>query len=187
MAAIGLKLMAWAKMKTEPADAIPTYDPGKVLGKMISLNVTVNNSEGELYADDMLAEYASEFSSGDLTADTDNIELEDQATLMGATYTEDGEYQAGGQDTAPYGGVGGFQVLLVKGARRFRCWFYPKVKAAQPDIDATTKGDSVSFGTQQIKMKITKPEYGPWYYAKEFATEEEAKQYIFEKLGVVEA
>ena len=187
MAAIGLKYLGWAKLKTEPDAAIPTYEPGKVMGKMISMNATVNNSEGELYADDMLAEYASEFSSADLSIEVDNIELENQAEMLGATYTEDGEYQAGANDTAPYGGVGGYQVLMVKGVRKFRCWFYAKAKASQPDIDGSTKGDSVSFGTQPIKMKVVKPAFGPWYYAKEFATEEDAKEYINGKLGITPA
>lgn len=184
MAALGLKYLAWGKMENEPKDAIPTYAKGKVLGKMISMNATVNNSEGELYADDMLAEYASEFTSADLSIEVDNIELEDQAEVLGAKYTEDGEYQAAAGDTAPYGGVGGYQVLMVKGVRKFRCWFYPKAKASQPDMDASTKGNSVSFGTQPIKMKVTSPNFGPWYYAKEFANEEEAKEYIDGKLGI---
>ena len=73
MAAIGLKYLGWAKMASEPDAAVPTYEPGKVVGKMISMNATVNNSEGELYADDMLAEYASDFSSADLSIEDDNI------------------------------------------------------------------------------------------------------------------
>ena len=145
MAALGLKYLAYAKMATEPEAAIPTYEPGRVLGKMISMNATVNNSEGELYADDMLAEYASEFTSADLSIEVDNIDLEDQAELLGGTYTEEGEYQAAASDTAPYGGIGGYQVLMVKGVRKFRCWFYPKAKASQPDIDATTTGSSSSL------------------------------------------
>lgn len=184
MAAIGLKYLAWAEMDQETDKAIPTYKEGKVLGKMISINATVNNSEGELYADDMLAEYASEFISADISMEVDNIELADQAKLLGATYTEEQEYQAAAGDNAPYGGVGGYQVLTVKGKRKYRCWVYAKVKASQPDLDATTRQNSTSFGTQPIKMKATSPAFGPWYYAKEFETEAEAKDYIDTKLGI---
>jgi len=184
MAQMGLKYMAWGKIASETDLAVPTYEGAKQVGAMVSLNVTVNNSEGELHADDMLKEYASEFSSADLTAEVDHIELEDQAEMLGATYTEDGEYQAGSDDTAPYGGVGGYQVLMVNGVRKYRCWFYPKAKASQPDIDASTKNDSISFGTQPIKMKVTAPKFGPWYCAKEFVSEAEAKEYINGKLGI---
>lgn len=61
MASIGLKYLAWAKMATEPVDAVPTFAPGKVIGKAVSTSLTVTRAEGELSADDMVAEYASEF------------------------------------------------------------------------------------------------------------------------------
>ena len=186
MAKMGLKYLAWAEIDTEGDNAIPTYKSATagVLGRMVSINVTVNNSEGELYADDMLAEYAGEFSSADLTADVDNITLENQAKLYGTSYSTSGEYTADADDTAPYGGVGGYQTLQVNGTKKYRAWFYPKAKAALPDFDGTTKGNSISFGTEPIKMKIASPKYGPWYYAKEFTTESDAKSYINTKLGI---
>ena len=184
MAQMGLKYLAWAKIKDEPEKTEPTYDSGKEIGKIVSLNVAIANSEGKLYANDQLAEYASEFSEGDLTAETDNISLEDQAAMLGATYNEEDGYVGGTGDTAPYGGIGGYQVLMVKGEKLFRSWVYPKVKAMQPDLDATTKGDSVSFGTQPIKMKVAATNSGKWIYQKDFKTEEEAKTFVDGKLNI---
>ena len=186
MAKLGLKYMAWAEIDTEGDNAIPTYKSATacVLGRMVSINVAIRNSEGELYADDMLAEYASEFSSADLTADVDNITLENQAKLYGSSYDSSGEFKANAGDTAPYGGVGGYQTLQVGGVKKYRAWFYPKAKASMPDFDGTTKGNSISFGTQPIKMKIASPKYGPWYYAKEFTTESDAKAYVNAKVGI---
>lgn len=186
MAKMGLKYMAWNELDTESDSAIPTYKANSaiVVGRMVSLNVAISNSEGELYADDMLAEYASEFSSADLTAEVDNISLENQAKLYGATYTQEGEFQAKANDNAPYGGVGGYQVLQINGAKKYRAWFYPKAKAAMPDFDGTTKGNSISFGTQPIAMKVASPKFGPWYYAKEFDTEAAAKAYVDDKVGI---
>ena len=85
MAKMGMKYYIWAKMTNEPADAAPTYAPGKIMGKMVSINVTISNSEGELYADNMLSEYASEFSSGEMSTEVDNIALADQAEMYGAS------------------------------------------------------------------------------------------------------
>jgi len=186
MAKMGLKYMVWNELDTESDSAIPTYKANGaiVVGRMVSLNVAISNSEGELYADDMLAEYAAEFSSADLTADVDNISLENQAAMYGAHYSTDGEFTAEADDSAPYGGVGGYQVLQINSAKKYRAWFYPKAKAAMPDFDGTTKGNSISFGTQPIKMKIASPKYGPWYYAKEFDDETAAKAYINTKLGI---
>ena len=183
MASIGLKYVAWAQMATEPDSSAPTYGTGVELGKAVSANLTVTNAEAELYANDMLAEYVSEFVSGELTMEVDNISLQNQATLYGAIY-DDGEMQVGTEDTAPYGGIGGYQVLMVHGVRKYRAWFFPKAKATMPDWTGTTKGASISFGTQPINMRIAAPAYGKWYFVKEFDTEAAAKAYIDAKLGI---
>lgn len=183
MASMGLKYLAWAAQASEPANAVPTYSAGKVIGKMVSANLAIESNEGELYADDMLAEYINEFKSAEFTAEVNNIPLADQATLYGATYASD-EFKATYTDAPPFGAIGGIQVLLVNNVRKYRAWFFPKVRASLPDWDATTRGDSISFGTQPIKMKVLSPAYGPWYYLKEFTTEAAAQAYIDSKLGV---
>lgn len=183
MAKLGLKYAAWAKMATEPTSAVPTYDAGIVLGKAVSTNLAVNNIDGRLDADDMLAEYRSEFSDADLTMEVDNISLANQASVYGATYT-DGEMTHSAADVAPYGGIGGYQVLQINNALKYRAWFFPKARASVPDWSGTTKGNSISFGTQPIKMKVMIPNYGPWYYVKEFDTAAAAQAYIDSKLGV---
>lgn len=184
MASMGLKYMAWAMMDTEPATANPTYRPGLVLGRIISTNMTVTNAEGQLDADDMVAEYVSEFSSAQLTAETDNIELAHQAMLYGAKFDDVDGLQHFPTDNAPYGGVGGYQVLMVRNVRKYRAWVFPKAKAAIPDWTGATKGQSISFGTQPVNMKILAPSYGPWYYVKEFATEAAAQAFVDDKLNV---
>lgn len=183
MASIGLKYLAWAKMATEPVDAVPTFAPGKVIGKAVSTQLTITRAEGELYADDMLAEYISEFASADLTAEVDNIDLADQAAMYGARY-EGEEFQAAPEDTPPYAGIGGYQVLIVHGARKYRAYIFPKTRAAIPDWTGTTKGSSISFGTQPISMKIMAPNYGPWYYLRDFTTEAAAKAHVDTMLNI---
>lgn len=164
MAKMGLKVCGWAKMKTEPDDAVPTYEAGKIIGKMVSLNATIKNAEGELYADDKLAEYLSEFDSGDLSMETDNIGLEDQADLYGATYTEETKTLAmKPNDTPPYGQFAGYRVLMINGAKTFRAFRYVKVRCQIPDVTDNTRGNSISFGTQPIKGKIMAPNFGAWY------------------------
>jgi hypothetical protein len=183
MASMGLKYVAWAQMATEPTSSIPTYGSGLVVGKAVSSNLAITNAEGELYANDSLAEYVSEFASAALTMEVDNITLANQATLYGATYSSD-EFQAEATDTAPYGGIGGYQVLIINNVKKYRAWFFPKAKAAIPDWGGTTKGSAISFGTQPMKLRVMKPNYGPWYYLKEFTTEAAAQAYIDSKLSV---
>ncbi|MBQ6479760.1 MAG: hypothetical protein IJI45_01455 [Anaerolineaceae bacterium] len=185
MASIGLKYMGWSPLETETDYADPTYGDGIVLGKAVSTNLAVTNAEGELYADDQLAEYVSEFASATLTAEVDNIELQNQAKLHGAKY-EDGEIQHFDNDNAPYGGIGGYQVLLVHGVKKYRTWFFAKAKASIPNHDGNTKGASISFGTQPINERIIAPAHGPWYRVKEFTNEDAAKAYIDSKLNIAE-
>lgn len=185
MATMGLKYCAWAKMKEETKTANPTYFAGKVIGKAVSANLTVTNAEAELAADDMIAEYVREFSSANLAMEVDNIDLADQAQLYGAKY-ENEELQHFADDNAPYGGIGGYQVLLVQGVRKYRAWVFPKAKAAVPDWTGTTKGSSITLGTQPINLKIVSPNCGPWYRVKEFDTEAAAQAYVDSKLNVEE-
>jgi len=185
MAKIGFKKFYWAKMLAEPLTSVPTYEKGLQLGKAVSCNVAVTNAEGELYADDQLAEYAAEFSSAQLTAQVDNISLENQAMVYGAQYVDD-ELLHGVNDTPPYGGAGGYQTLMVEGKRKYRAWVYTKTKASIPDEDSTTRGNNISFGTQPIDMKIMAPNFGPWKRVKEFDTEAAADAYVQTWLNVGE-
>jgi hypothetical protein len=183
MASIGLKYLAWAPIATEPTNAVPTYGVGRVLGKMISMNLAITNSEGKLFADDMLAEYISEFSSAEFTAETDNISLADQAALYGATFADD-ELRLTAGDNAPYGAYGGYQQLSVNNVRKYRAWIFAKGKASVPDETGATKGESVSFGNQPLKVTVSAPNFGPWKKVKEFSTEAAAKAYVDTALGV---
>lgn len=183
MADIGLKYFAGAKMATEPENAAPTYEPGMVIGGSVATNLTVTNAEGELYADDQLAEYVSEFSSAEFTAEVDNIDLDKQAVMYGAAYEND-ELMHSAEDQAPQMGVGGVQTIRVRDVKKFRTWFFAKAKATIPDWKGNTRGSSYSFGTQPIKMKVTAPLFGAWYRVKEFATYAAAKAHIDALLGV---
>lgn len=184
MASIGLKYLAWAAMATEPTSSVPTYSAGLELAEMVSINLAIQNAEGELYTNDQLTEFLKEFMSGTLTMEVGNITLANQATLYGATIT-DGELVHTPADVAPYGGIGGYQQLVVSGTKKWRAWFFPKVQASVPDWSGNTKNNSISFGTQPMSFKVLAPKYGPWRYVKEFTTEAAAKAYIDSKLGVV--
>lgn len=187
MAKIGLKYFAWAKLKSEAEGAAPVYESGKVVGKIASINRSITLAEGELAADDMTAEYASEFVEGDLSAEIDYISLADKAAMLGGKYEESTGYVGNANDTAPYGAVGGIQVLMKSGVRKFRAYVHPKVKAMPADMEGTTKGKNISFATEPVKMKIMALDNGDWIYENEFEEEDEAKAFVFDKLGITEA
>lgn len=185
MAKMGLKVCGWAKISTESASAEPTYAQGKIIGKMVSLNASIKNSEGELYADDKLSEYLSEFDSGDLSIETDHIALADQAELYGAKYDESSKkLSLKPEDVPPYGEFAAYRVLMAGGKKIFRAFRYAKVRCQIPDTQDNTRGQSISFGTESIKGKIMAPEYGAWYDEVECETEVAALEQIKTWLGI---
>ncbi len=177
MASMGLKYLAWAQQATEPDNAVPTYCPPVGDRQDGFANLAIQNAEGRNCTRTTCWSTSARFSSADFTAEVDNIPLADQATLYGATYASD-EFKATYNDAPPFGGIGGIQILLVRGVRKYRAWFFPKARVHARLGRATTRGDSISFGTQPIQMKIMTPLYGPWYYLKEFTTEAAAQAYI---------
>lgn len=182
MAKIGLKVLKWAPFATEPASSAPTYAEPVVLAKMVSSNLSFTKATGEFYADDEIAERVDDIISGEFTAETDHISLENQAAMYGATIT-DGELVDTNADTPPYGGVGGYQVLLKNGEKIYRAYFLPKVKAIVPDDAGNTKTNSPSFGTQPVNMSVLFTNTGIIRARKDFTTESAAIDWIDDKFG----
>lgn len=183
MASIGLAYPAWAKINSESASALPVYASGITLGSAVKADLTITNATGQLYADNQLVEDVSEFASAAIAVETDNLSLTTQAAIFGATMVND-ELGFGAEDVAPFGGFGYYQVLMVNGQKKYRAFFYPKVKAKCESETAATKGNSITFGTAPITMTVVKPKFGKWRYVKDLATESAAKAYVDTKLSV---
>ncbi len=183
MAKIGLAYPCWAPVVTESASELPTYGSGFALGKAVRADLSIQYAEGQLYADNVLAEDVSEFSSGTITTETDNLTIAQMGTIYGADIVDD-ELGNGDSDTPPFGGIGYYQVLMVNGVKKYRAFYYPKVKAKMGDETSQTKGNSFTLETTAVTFTVYKPEYGKWRYVKEFSAESAAKAYIQNKLNV---
>lgn len=184
MAKIGMKYWGWAPFNVvDTVSALPTYTAGFKLGESVKADVKITNAEGQLYAEDALCEDISEFSSGALTGEVDELTLAKMATIYGATLSN-GELGFASSDTPPFGGTAYSQYLQKSGTKKYRTFFYPKVKAKVPDDSATTKTASFSLGTEPISMVIFQPLFGKWRYVKEHANLAAAQAYIDGKLGI---
>ena len=156
---------------------------GIVLGKLAAANLTVNLASGELYADDSLAEQLSEFSSGSLAMETDNMSDAVASTVYGAQVSN-GIVTYNKGDYAPEGILAYFKALMVSGVRKFRGYIYPRAKAAIGNDNATTRGNSINFQTAQTTFTIFDDANGDWRRTKEFDTEAEAKAWIDSELSI---
>lgn len=170
MAQFGAKCPMFAPVKTEPKNALPTYDTLFEVGDMVKADLTVNMATGELYANDKLKEQLSEFASGTIALETDDMTNEVAAKIYGATggTNESGELIFNSGDTPPYGGFGYYKVLLRSGERVYKGCFYPKVRAALGNDTAPTRGNSITFGTTPTTLTVFPCNTGDWRIMKEF-------------------
>jgi len=134
---------------------------GIVLGKLVSANLTVTLASGEIYADDGLAEQLSEFASGKIAMETDDLEDEKAAKLYGCTVNE-GEVTYNKDDLAPLGGLGYYKTLMRGGKKFFRGYFYPRVRAALGNDSAKTRGNSITFTPVATELTVFADDSGNW-------------------------
>jgi len=183
MASFGAKKPRFAKILSEPASALPTYEEVISIGRMIKGDTTVAFASGKLYADDALAESVDEFISATVVLETDDIIDDVAGEIYGAQVTAGlVNYNAG--DAPPLGGLAYYKVLMRNGAKLYKGYYYPRVKAALGNDTAQTKGDSITFGTSTTTFTVYQSNTGSWRQTKEFDTETEATEWCDEMLGV---
>ena len=165
MANFGAKYPCFAPFKgVEPTNALPKYDAKVVVGKLVSANLTVN------------------LASGTIAMETDDMLDDVAAVVYGATAAEKKvTYNKG--DTAPYGGLGYFKTLMRDGAKYYKGYFYPKVRAALGNDNAQTRGSSITFGTSNTTFTVFAPNTGDWRITETFDSEAEARAWVDEQLA----
>lgn len=156
---------------------------GIILGKLVAANLTVNLASGELYADDALDEQLSEFASGTLAMETNDLTDENAAAIFGCDST-DGVVTYNVGDTAPSGCLGYYKSLMRNKAKYYKAIFYPCVRAALGNDNAQTRGSSITFATSQTTFTIKANDDGDWRKTQTFDSEAEAKQWINTQCGI---
>lgn len=177
MAYVGLRKPIIAKLKNDG-----TYDAPFAFGKAIGLQVTPNYAEGSLYADDGQAEYDKEFSYAEVTLNTSTIPIAAHDQMFGHTVTEKNvKFNADDQNNDV--GVGWISVEKVNGVRSFIGNFLNKAKFSEPSEDYATRGESIEYKTPSITGRASAIDGGSWKETETFATEAEAKNWIYGKFG----
>lgn len=178
---MGAKYPRFAPIKSEPENALPTYDTKKVtIGELIAANLTINLASGDLYSDDALNVKVSEFSSATIAMETDGMEDDVAEALYGATIESDGSlvtYNVG--DVAPNGGLAYYAMMKDKSGKvYYKGYYFPKVQAAMGNDNASTKGSSISFQTANTTFTVMKAENGDWMQTEIHETEAAAKAWV---------
>lgn len=156
---------------------------GVNLGKLVSANLNVTLANGELYADDGLAEQISEFSSGSLAMATDNLADDTAATVYGASVS-DGVVTYNKNDTPPEGVLGYYKSLMISGVKKFRAYIYPRAKASIGSDNAQSRGNNITFQTSQTNFTIFDNDNGDWRKTKEFNREADVRAYVASECSI---
>lgn len=157
---------------------------GVVLGRLVAANLTVNLASGELYADDQLAEQLSEFASGSLAMETDDLEDENAKEIYGCNVS-DGVVTYNKGDTAPLGKLGYYKVLMRKGVKYYKAYVYPRVRAALGNDNAQTRGSSITFQTTATTFTVFCDDNGDWRKTETFSTAADAISFLNTQCGIV--
>lgn len=181
MAKIGLNNFRYGIL-TE-SNGVATYGGAKTPGKAITCNVEITNNDAKLFADDVVQESDTTFSTGTVTMGVDREDYQVQADLLGHTYNESTGIVRNANDTAPYVGFGRIIVLLQDNVRSYKVEFLRKVKFAEPSQENTTKGETVEFGTVEMQGTIATLSNGDWSLSQTFDTQAEAISYLESLLG----
>ena len=157
---------------------------GKVMGKAMSVNVTINADAVTQYADDGPAEVVAEFNSGTIANENNDLVASVEADLLGKTLTEDGEVISGGDDSPPYCRVGWIESRMLNGKRSYIGQIYTRVKYSPPSKELQTKGESITFGSVTLNGTIMLDKDGNFERHKDFPTLNQAVQYLNQWLNM---
>lgn len=181
MAKIGLKYPVAA-----PIEDGGTYGKGFVIAKAITANITPNNNDATLYADDGAAETDKSFRNATFSLNIDDLTQKVYADLLGHEHKAEGTGDpktpetviASSNDVAPFFGVGFYGKIQRNNKPFYQAKWLKKVQFSEPSDETKTKGDTTEFQTPTIEGTAYQLEDGTWKEQAEFATEAEARTWL---------
>ena len=178
MASFGAKNPYFCKVKEEPNGKLPVYDGEPVeIGRLVKADLSITMASGKLYANDELAESVEEFASGSLTMETDDI-IDSVASIVYGTTVEGKMVHYNTKDDPPSGGLAYYKKLMRNRKVLYKGYFYPLVKASMGNDTASTRTDSITFGTSSTTFTVFAAANGDWRLTEEFDTEQEAIAWV---------
>lgn len=156
MAFIGMRHVVMAKVASHTPGSEPTYSAGKVAGKAITGNLTINRNSNPLYADDVIAEDDNGITNMELELGLDDL-LEDVQAYMGllkevtsgsgtSTVTTYYETSASANNV----GVGYIRVRRKNGVTTYQAvWIYESLFSKNAE-NSQTKGETIEWQTPTV-------------------------------------
>lgn len=149
---IGVSSLHYAILSSDELDATPVYATPVAIAGVTEISVNPNTSTETLFADDGPYESATTLGDIEVTINTADLTLDEQAALLGHTVSS-GVMTKKSTDTAPYVAIG-FKALKSNGSYRY-VWL-TKGKFAPTEETYETKGDTVNFQTKSLTGAFVK-------------------------------
>lgn len=179
---IGMRSSYFAKIKTEPENAHPTYDTKVDMGAAVKGYVSITTATSEIYGDDIALLRGENFVSAQVDVETAKNDLELSALCFGHTYSStDGEEESKADDVAPAGAYAFIEPIMNKSKEiTYRATFLRKVQAiaSSEKTESDTKKKDVNPKMNAISFFVMPDNTGSWRARKEFETEAAAESYI---------
>lgn len=177
MAKIGAKYPAF-----KPNNAVS----GIILGRLNAANVTLNSASGEIWGDDIRAEYLSEFSDGSIAMETTNLS-DENATVVFGHASFNGRVKCNSGDLAPEGRFAYYRVLMVNGVKYYKAFGYYRVRAVLGNENDQTKSNNITFTTDSVTFQIMTLDNGDWREYETYESEPDAIAFVKDFCGIVDS
>lgn len=180
MALIGVRYPRYCPytiQQQEDGSELEILQTGQVMGKATRVNVTINAEAVTQYADDGPAEVVTEFNSGTVQNDLNDLTAQTEADLLGKTLS-DGEIISSGDDNPPYCRVGWVESRILNNARSYIGQVFLRAKYSPPSKDLQTKGQTITFTGASLTGTLMLNADGNYERHKQFATVAEALAYV---------
>jgi len=151
---LGLRDLYYALCTETEADGGVTEEYGapKKMADIMTAELSVSTADATLYADDVLSESATEFSSGSLKLGVKDLIPEVLAEVLGELLDKNKVVWAGKDNEPPYIAIG-FRAPKKNG--QFRYVWLLKCKFKVPSEKYETKGESITFQTPEVEAIFT--------------------------------
>lgn len=163
MALVGLKNLHYAVM-TIGAKGAESYGTPQKIGNAVSVDIQPTTETASLYGDDMAVATDVAMKEVTVTIETTDISLEDQAALLGHSYSS-GTLTANMSDEAPY------VALLFESTKHdggTRCVKLLKGKFAPTQETINTRGESLEYQVPSLEGTFVAAASGAWKIVKDF-------------------
>lgn len=167
----------------------PCFQPhggqGIVMGKLVSANFTPNIVKGEQHGDDTTVEQVSEFISGTVAMETDDMTDQVASVVYGAKI-EDGAVIYNKDDVAPLGNLAYYKAVRRDHKNYYQAYLYPLARAEIGNDSAQTKGSSITFQSAQTNFTVFTDENGRWREVKTFEDKATARAWCAKQCNIAD-